>query len=609
MPSDYHFSGWATKNDLKCADGRTIRRDAFKDNNGQTVPLVWQHQHNDPANVLGHALLENRNEGVYFYGKFNDTESGRNAKSLVEHGDIKSVSIWANKLTQSSSGDVYHGDIKELSLVFAPANPGAQIEFPILAHGLEAEDRCIITSTEEFELYHAEEGKPVEEDTKKKAPAEEDDGGDETIQDVFNTLSEKQKKAVYYIIGSLTKGSSSSSSSDDDDDDDEAKHSEDYYGGDTMKYNVFDEGTKTQTKLSHDDMQVIFKDAKRLGSLRDAVIEHMENDNGVLAHAVYNHDDDGNETTVQTYGIADINYLFPDARNLNNTPDFIQREQSWVKTVMNSTHHSPFSRVKSMHADITMDEARALGYIKGNLKKEEVFSLLKRTTDPQTIYKKQKLDRDDIIDITDFDVVAWLKSEMRMMLDEEIARAILIGDGRSTASDDKISEDHIRPVATDSDLYTIKVSVTEGTEESDTAKAFIRQVIKSRKDYKGSGNPTLFTTEDWLTEMLLLEDNIGHMLYESEAQLATKLRVSKIVTVPVMEGFQIPVTVEGSTTNKDVLGVIVNLSDYNVGSDKGGAVAMFDDFDIDYNQQKYLIETRISGALTKPYSAITLYKA
>ena len=586
MPSNYHFSGWATKNDLKCADGRTIRRDAFKDNDGMTVPLVWQHQHNDPANVLGHALLENRAEGVYFWGTFNDTKSGQNAKALVEHGDIKAVSIWANKLTQSSTGDVFHGDIKELSLVYAPANPGACIEFPVLAHGLEAEDRCIITSTEELELYHAEEEKEMAEEAK----------NEKTVEEVFNTLTDEQKQAVYYIVGNLME--------EDDDDNDTAEHSDN--GGETMKYNVFDEGTRAQSNvLSHDDMQVILADAKRLGSLRDSVMQHMEDDDGVLAHAVYNHDADGNVTTQQTYGIADINYLFPDARTITNTPDFIMREQSWVRKVLNGTHHTPFSRVKSVHANITMDEARALGYVKGNRKVDEVFALLKRTTDPQTIYKKQKLDRDDIIDITDFDVVTWIKSEMRMMLDEEIARAILIGDGRAAASDDKIQESHIRPVVNDDDLYAIKTVVTTGADDAATAKNLIRASIKSRKDYKGTGNPTLFTTEDWLTEMLLLEDNIGHMLYESDAQLATKMRVKEIVTVPVMENL----TTTYNNASYDVLGIIVNLQDYNVGADKGGAVAMFDDFDIDYNQQKYLIETRCSGALTKPYSAIVLLKA
>jgi len=611
MGAKYDFSGWATKNDLKCSDGRTIRRDAFKVNDGETVPLVWAHQHNDPSNILGHALLENRPEGVYFYGAFNETEPGRNARSLVEHGDIRKVSIWANDLQQTSNGDVLHGVIRELSLVLAGANPGATIEFPILAHGVEAEDRAVISTGEDFELFHADsqEEKPKEEESKdaleKKGESQqkEDTEDEETVADVFDTLSEKQKKAVYYIVNQAIQDEKSDS----DKKDDEAKHSD--MEGEAMKHNVFDnEATKSAT-LSHDDMAQIFKDAKRIGSLRDAVLENMES--GVLSHAVYNHDSDGNQTTQQTYGIADINYLFPDAKTITNTPDFISREMDWVKKVMNGTHHTPFSRVKSIHANITMDEARAKGYIKGNRKVEEVFSLLKRTTDPQTIYKKQKLDRDDIIDITDFDVVAWLKSEMRLMLDEEIARAILIGDGRSASSDDKISELHIRPIVTDADLYNVKSVVTAGADDAATAKNFIRAAIKSRKDYKGSGNPVLFTTEDWLTEMLLLEDEIGHMLYESEAQLATKLRVREIVTVPAMEGLTTSLKIGDATTasNYDVLGIIVNLQDYNVGADKGGAVSMFDDFDIDYNQQKYLIETRISGALTKPYSAITLVKA
>ena len=603
MGAKYDFSGWATKNDLKCSDGRTIRKNAFRVNDGETVPLVWAHQHNDIDNVLGHALLENRDEGVWFYGSFNNSKAGQDAKERVQHGDIRRVSIWANELQQTTAGDVLHGVIREVSLVLAGANPGATIEFPILAHGVEAEDRAVITTGEDFELFHEDSGDSKKESDKEEPKSEkmEDASDDETVEDVFNTLNEKQKKAVYFIVSQAVKDRGG----------DDAKHSDN--GGDDMKHNVFDTNGVQTTILSHDEMAQIFKDGKRLGSLKEAVLEHIESgllkdvvsdENGVLAHAVYNTNADGTQGAQQTYGMANIDYLFPDARTVTDTPDFISREMDWVKTVMNGVHHTPFSRIKSVHANITMDEARARGYIKGNQKVNEVFTLLKRTTTPQTIYKKQQLDRDDIVDITDFDVVAWLKSEMRMMLDEEIARAILIGDGRASASDDKISEDHIRPILSDDDLYAIKAIVTAGDDDAGTAKNLIRKAIKARKDYKGTGSPTLFTTEDWLTEMLLLEDDIGHMLYESETQLATKMRVKDIVSVPVMENQTITI----SSTTYDVMGIIVNLQDYNVGADKGGAVSLFDDFDIDYNREKYLIETRISGALTKPYSAIVLLK-
>lgn len=570
MGRKFDFSGWATRNNLKCSDGRTIRKDAFKENDGQTVPLVWQHQHDDPMNVLGHALLENRNEGVYAYCTVNTTPAGKNAKLLVEHGDIKALSIYANKL-QQQNGNVLHGSIREVSLVLAGANPGATIDFPVLAHGdgeiEEIEDEATIYTGEPIELCHEDSGDDYPEDEKvseNKKEEKKEMPKEKTIKDVFDSMTEEQKQVVYFMVGQAIEDAGKKNNEDEDDD---------------MKHNVFDNDIRGGVQpLTADDMQQIFADGKRLGSLREAVLQHM--DDGVLVHA------ENADGTEQTYGIADIDYLFPEARNLNNPPEWIKRNQDWVAKVMNGVHHTPFSRIKSMFANITEDEARAKGYIKGHYKKNEVFTLLKRTTTPQTIYKKQKLDRDDVVDITDFDVVAWLRSEMRMMLDEEIARAILIGDGRASADEDKISEDHIRPIVSDEDLYAVKVSLT-----SNDAKDFIRAAIRSRKQYKGSGNPVLFTTEDMLTEMLLLEDNMGHFMYTSPQALATVLRVREIITVPVMEG-------------SEYLGVIVNLNDYNVGADKGGAVNMFDDFDIDYNQQKYLIETRCSGALVKPYSAL-----
>lgn len=589
MGEKYDFSGWATKNDLKCSDGRTIRQGAFKHCDGMVVPLVWQHQHNDPTNVLGHALLKNRPEGVRAFGVFNDTPKALHAKLSVEHGDIAALSIYANNLEQRG-GDVYHGDIKEVSLVLAGANPGAFIDNPILEHsGEEVLTEGIIFTGEDLELMHSEEQeeKPAEEEMKHS-----EEGG-KTVGEVFDTLTDEQKDAVYTVIDAYI----NDNDEDDDDEDEYYEEDDDSEGGEEMKHNAFDTGMgQYQPVLSHDDFKAIAADAKRLGSMKEAVLAHMED--GVLAHAVGDIANDDN--TAQTYGIADIDYLFPDARKLNAEPEFIKRDTGWVSKVMSGTKHTPFSRVKSVFANITMEEARAKGYIKGNMKKEEVFTLLKRSTDPQTIYKKQKMDRDDVIDITDFDVIRWLKAEMRMMLEEEIARAVLIGDGRSTADEDHISVDHIRPIATDADLYTIKKGVTAGSDDEGTAKNFIRAAIKARKDYKGTGSPTLFTTEDLLADMLLIEDNMGHFMYPSEANLATVLRVKEIVTVPVLEGFQI--------SNHDVLGIIVNLADYNIGADKGGETTTFEDFDIDYNQMKYLIETRCSGALVKPFSAITLIK-
>ena len=573
----YDFSGWATKNNIKCSDGRTILRDAFKHNDGQTVPLVWNHQHNESANVLGHAVLENREEGVYAYCTFNDTEAGKNAKLLVEHGDVTALSIYANQLKQNGS-NVMHGTIREVSLVLAGANPGAFID-SIIRHGEFCEDEAVIYTGENLSLEHADQ-KPSDKEDK----AGEDDKGDgkvegnkqKTIKDVVDSMSEEQKNVLYALVGQALEGKEMAQSAIE-----ENNNIED--GGEQeMKHNVF-EGKETGNKdvLSHDAMETIFKDAKRYGSLKESFLAHAEN-----------------------YGIKDIEWLFPDAKNVNMPPDFIKRDDSYVQKVMRGVHHVPFSRIKSMHADITADQARAKGYIKGKLKKEEVFTLLKRTTSPTTIYKKQKLDRDDVVDITDFDVVAWLKMEMRMMLDEEIARAILVGDGRLSSDDDKINEMCIRPIATDADLYCVKanVSVAAAATEDEIAKAFIRTVIKSRKEYKGSGSPTLFTTEDVLTNCLLLEDKNGRIIYDTVEKLATALRVKEIVTVEVMEGAKTKVEEQ----EKPLMALMVNLVDYYVGADKGGAVNMFDDFDIDYNQQKYLMETRCSGALVKPYSAIAV---
>lgn len=580
MENEFDFCGWASKNNLRCSDGRIIRKDAFKHNDGETVPLVWNHDHTDPYRIVGHARLENRDEGVYAFGKFNDTDLGKTARIYVEHGDITQMSIYANQLQQQGD-NVIHGSIREVSLVLAGANPGAYIESVVKHSDDDSDEEAIIYTGEDITLTHADE-KDSEEETTTQAEeeevivhAEEDSKnettteeakpeGEKTIAEIFNTLNEEQKEVVYAMLGeALNEGAENNNDK----------------GDDNMKHNVFDQTTETnENVLSHDAMNTIIADAKRYGSLKESF----------LAHA-------------QEYGIESIDYLFPEVKTLNAPPEFIKRDTGWVSDVMNSVHKTPFSRIKSMFADITEDEARAKGYIKGNLKKEEVFSLLKRSTTPTTIYKKQKLDRDDVVDITDFDVISWLKHEMRMMLDEEIARAILIGDGRLASSDDKINEQNIRPVVSDSELFTIKtlVNVAKGATDDDKAKATIKAAVKARKNYKGSGNPTFYTTEDFLTNALLLEDTQGHRLYKNESDVAAAMRVSKIITVPVMEGVKGP-------NNKNLIGIIVNLEDYNVGADKGGAINMFDDFDIDYNQQKYLIETRCSGALIKPYSAVVL---
>jgi hypothetical protein len=637
-------SGWATRADMLCSDGRTIRKNAFAECDGLTVPVVWNHEHNNVNAVLGHALLENRDDGVYTYITFNDTDAGQNAKLLVRHKDVDRLSIYANKLKQRG-GDVIHGIIREVSLVLAGANPGAVID-TVLMHGEDSEEEGYIRSGEYIEnvdtLFHAEKadeekkGEPeMAEETKQ--PSGKDDG-EKTVADVFNTLTEEQKTVVYAMIGqaleeagvdtgddeenneeeskkevkhSADTAKEDDSTSDDDETiadvfntltdkqktvvyamigqaleeagvdtrDDEENDQENEGGNNTMKQNVFDQETNTENQevLSHSEMMEIFDEAKRNGSLADTVLQH---------------------------GITNIDYLFPDAKTIDNVPGFIKREDEWVAGVMSGVHKTPFSRIKSIFANITADEARARGYVKGNKKVDEVFSLLKRTTTPTTIYKKQKLDRDDVIDITDFDVVAWLKTEMRMMLDEEIARAILVGDGREAHVDDKINEQNIRPIWTDDDIYTVKatIPITKSTTADEKAKAFIKACIKSRKNYKGSGNPVMYMSEDMLTDCLLLEDVNGRVIYDSVDKLATTLRVSKIVTVPVMEGLE---RIKGSNTHL-LAGIYVNLSDYNVGADKGGAVNMFDDFDIDYNAQKYLIETRISGAMIKPYGAVAI---
>ena len=614
----YDFGGYATRNDLKCSDGRTIRKDAFKDCDGITVPLVYQHEHGNVGAVLGHALLENRDDGVYCYCSFNDTDSGKNAKALVKHGDIKSLSIYANKLIEKS-GNVIHGMIREVSLVLAGANPGAFIDTLSISHsddeGMEEEALIYPDYGDELEeLEHAED--------------EETSGSDETVQDVIDSMNDTQKKVMYYLIAQATRQPEAVEHSDlshadekeednDDDSDDGDETVEDIVNSMNEKqkkvmyfligkaaeskntkgekemavsHNAFEDTQRDyvgvvdgRDELTHSEMAEIIKDGKRMGSLKESV----------LAHAA-------------DYGIEQIDWLFPEPKATSDRPEFISRRMEWVSTVINGVSRSPLSRIKSMFADIREDEARAKGYIKGHLKKDEVFSLLKRSTTPTTIYKKQKLDRDDIIDITDFDVVAWIKGEMRIMLDEEIARAILVGDGRLASDDDHINEENVRPIWKEADLFCIKKEVTVGSTDDETSKNFIRTCIKSRKDYRGSGNPTLFTTEDMLSDLLLLEDSIGHKLYKTEAELATALRVSKIVTVPVMDNLTRQVTKSGTVYTNTLKGIIVNLNDYKVGADKGGSINMFEDFDIDYNQEKYLIETRISGCLVKPFSAIVL---
>ena len=591
----YDFHGWATRNDLRCSDGRIIRRDAFKHCDGKIVPLVWNHRHDDPTNVLGHALLENREDGVYAYCAFNDSEAGKAARLLVEHGDISALSIFANGLKQDGS-NVLHGDIKEVSLVLAGANPGASIA-NVIRHGETVEDEADMYTGEDFIVGMEEDKKNIEHSDSDMKEKKEVDSDDKTVADVLKTFTPDQQKVLYQLVTDALAAKDEAQDEAQDETNEKKDENNKNGGNNTMKHNVFDNSEQNENVLQHDDFQAIISDAKRYGSMREAFENYAKD-----------HDVDINELTHSAdYGIENIGYLFSDDKAVTREPIMVSRNMDWVAKFTNSVRHTPFSRIKSLFANITEDDARAKGYIKGNVKKEEVFTLLKRSTTPTTVYKKQKIDRDDVIDIVDFDVVAWLKREMRVMLDEEIARAALVGDGRVSSSDDKIDPIHIRPIWTDDDFYTIKqtVSVASSDNESTIAKNFIKQCIKARKNYKGSGNPTLYTTEDMLTDMLLLEDTTGRVIYESTAKLATTLRVKEIVTVPVMENLT---RTDDQSKVHTLLGIIVNPYDYTIGADKGGAVNMFDDFDIDYNQQKYLIETRCSGALTLPYSAIAVEK-
>ena len=588
MAIDYDCSGWATKANTRCYDGLTIAPDAFKECDGKTVPMVYNHDHSSVDNVIGHCLLKNRPQGVYCYAKFNDTDTGRTAKACVENGDLNAFSIYANGL-QKVGKTVKHGFIREVSLVLAGCNPGALID-EVVKHSADEdydEGEAFIYNDEGLSLTHGldPEVNPLEElthsaddgnDTKQEdaGMADEEKNG-KTLKEVYNSMTDEQKECCHALVGLVMEAADSEDGEDDGEEDT------------TVKQNVFDRDT-TETVLKHSigDINAVIKGAKSSGTMKAAF---------------ENSDSTGEELAYLSHGIDNVEWLFPDDKVLDNPPRIIDKDQTWVGKVMSAVHHIPFSRFKSMFADLTEEDARAKGYIKGNFKKEQVFGLLRRSTSPTTVYKKQKMDRDDVIDITSFDVIAWLKSEMRLKLNEEIARAILIGDGRPAASEDKVDENCIRPVFNDADLFTIKVQVsTTGlTAVEDKYKAAIKSILRSRKEYKGAGTPTLFTTEDALTEMLLLEDTIGHTLYADEAALARKLRVSNIVTVPQMEGMK-------GAKGGDLFGIIVNLSDYTVGADKGGAVSMFDDFDIDFNAMKYLIETRCSGALTTPYSAIAV---
>ena len=607
MNKDYDFGGWATKNNIKCSDGRTILKDAFKQNDGQKVPLVWNHQHNDPSEVLGHALLENREEGVYAYCKFNNTESGQTAKSLVTNGDVDKLSIYANRL-KTHMNNVMHGCIREVSLVLAGANPGAFID-TVISHGedAEAEEEGIIYTDEYIEtIEHSDDesdkkGETDMEDENKKVDEEKkDENNEKTIQEVFETLNEEQKNAVYAIVGQALEHSDDSEDESEDDSKDESEDdsenkdndSEDNSennndeGEEDMKHNVFDNDKNNDEVLQHSEILAsAIQDAKKYGSLKESVIEHAAINN-----------------------ITDIGKLFPDATALNKEPIMIEKDQTWVGKIINTIKHTPFSRVKVTMGKMTEPQARAKGYIKGNKKTNIQMAALNRIVTPTTVYIKNEIDRDDVIDITDFDVVAWQKREMRKELDKELALAALLGDGRDISDNDKINEQNIIPIIKDVDTFTIKYTITEGVDYKQAnnsasnndsfTKGIIRAAIRSRKEYKGSGSPTFFTTEDYLTDMLLIEDQNGRRIYESLAQLALALRVKEIVTIPEME----------QEAYKDIVGVIVNMADYTMGADKGGSVNMFDDFDIDYNQMKYLMETRCSGALTVPYSAIVLKK-
>ena len=650
----YDFAGWATKNNIRCSDGRTIMHGAFSADNGKRVPLVWNHQHDNVRNVLGHADLEERPEGVYAYCSFNNTEHGQDAKDCVKHGDIVALSIYANQLKQNGA-NVVHGAIREVSLVLAGANRGAVID-SVLEHGELSDDSAEISFVGygDIELHHSDldeqdddyedeeldeyqeddEAEENEEDDENlqhadngEAKKEEKEDGGETVADVMNTLTDKQRKAVAIIIeqaiadskGDKTMSHADGDAQNDAENDDEtvedvyntlnekqkkvvnfligeALKNKDSEGGSEMKHNVFEGSENVQNTISHAEIHEICRVGKQMGSLKAAVDQAYEE--GVLEHA------EGD------YGINNIDYLFPDAKAMTTEPELIKRDMGWVDDVFNGVHRTPFKRVKSVFADITEDEARAKGYIKGKFKKEEVFTLLKRTTDPQTIYKKQKLDKDDLEDLEDnFNVLPWIKNEMNMMFREEVARAILIGDGRPSSSDDKIQENHIRPIYNDEDLFTVKVpvEVKSGATEDDIARALIKAMVKARKQYKGTGNPTFFTTEDYLTDCLLIENTLGERLYKSEAEVATAMRASKITTVEPMENKTISIINEGRSTSYPLMGVLVNLTDYNVGAKNGGKTDFFEDFDIDFNQQKYLYEARMSGALKKPFSAISFY--
>lgn len=601
----YDFAGWASKNDLLCQDGRIIRRGAFAAQDGQKVPLVYDHEHKNISNVVGHAILENRDDGVYAYGFLNNTPNGQNAKEQLKHGDITALSIWANNLVQSGR-DVMHGVIREVSLVLGGANPGAFIE-SVVAHGMpfdSEEDEAIIYTGDDILLstqienpndiqHAAEEPKKEEKPMADGKPEEKKDEGGETVGEIYDAMTQKQKDAVAIIVGQAIADAKGASSGKEEEGD-----------GGEMNHSVFDQdgAGKDNEYLSHADQLAIIKEAKAIGSLREAIHQNLE-DGQVLCHSI---DTTGMTTAAgkNTYFFNDPDMLFPDYKSLNNPPEWISRNMDWVTEVMGSVHHTPFTRIKSVYADITEEEARARGYITGKQKKTEVFTTLKRTTGPTTIYKLQKADRDTILDITEFDVIAWIRAEMRVMLNEEIARAILIGDGRQTDSDDHIDETCIRPIVKDVPLFNVilKVTVPANATQAEIAEAIIDTVIRGRKKYKGSGSPKFFTTDDVLTEMLLLKDKIGHKIYKTEAEVTTALRVSKIVPVEPMTGQ----TVEVDGKDYPLIGCMVNLTDYNVGTDKGGQIENFEDFDIDFNKYSYLIETRMSGALVKPYSAVTV---
>lgn len=574
---EYDFSGWATRNNIECSDGRTILKDAFKGNDGQKVPLVWNHRHDDPNEVLGHAILENREEGVYAYCKFNNTDSGQTAKALVANGDVDKLSIYANKL-KSQMNKVVHGCIREVSLVLAGANPGAYIDSVVMhGEGADAEEEVVIYNEEQIEVVQHSADNDKEEDKKEGDDNMATENKDKTVKEVFDTLNEEQKNVVYAMIGQAIEDAQNGDLDEEGDDED-------------MKHNVFDQDTQEDVLVHSDIIASAISDAKRYGSMKESFIQHAEDNNIALDN------------------ITDIDLIFPDAHELNPVPQLIKEDDSWVAKVMGAVKHSPFSRVKTTFGRMSETEARAKGYIKGDKKTNIKMSFLNRVTTPTTVYIKNEIDRDDVVDITSFDIVAWQKREMRKLLDKELALAMLLGDGRDPSDRNKINELNIRPVITDNEMYTIQYTVKEGvdfkiegnsfSENDSLAKGIVRAAIKSRKKYKGSGRPTFFTTEDVLNDLLLIEDQNGRAIYESVDKLATAMRVKEIVTIPEME----------RAAYADVIGIIVNLNDYTAGADKGGSVNMFDDFDIDYNQMKYLMETRMSGALTQPYSAIVLRK-